>query len=67
MPEFQSDIDRSVSDITITSHKVESMLKSLNVSKSTGPNEFHPRFLKETAEIVTLSVTILFNKSLNEG
>lgn len=67
MPEFQPDTNSSVCDITITTLKVESMLKLLNVSKSTGPDEFHPRFLKETAETIALPVTILFNKSLNEG
>ena len=51
----------------ITKQKVESMLKLLNVSKSTGPDEFHPRFLKETAVSIALPVTILFNKSLTEG
>ena len=67
MPEFQPDINSSVCDITVTKTKVESMLKLLNVSKSTGPDEFHPRFLKETAESIALPVTILFNKSLSEG
>ena len=67
MPEFEPIITSTVCDITITKQKVESMLKVLNVSKSTGPDEFHPRFLKETAESIALPVTILFNKSLNEG
>ena len=67
MPEFQPNITSSVCDITITKQKVESMLKLLNVSKSTGPDEFHPRFLKETAVSIALPVTILFNKSLTEG
>ena len=67
MPEFEPFITSTVCDITITKQKVESMLKVLNISKSTRPDEFHPRFLKETAESIALPVTILFNKSLNEG
>ena len=67
MKEFKSDVSSSVCDITVTKQKVESMFKLLNVSKSTGPDEFHPRFLNETAESIALPVTILFNKSLNEG
>ena len=43
------------------------MIKSLNISKSTGPDEFHPRFLKETVDSISLPVTMLFNKSLSEG
>ena len=45
MPEFKSDVSSSVCDITVTKRKVESMLKLLNVSKSTRPDEFHQRFL----------------------
>ena len=37
------------------------------MSKSTGPNNFHPRFLKETADNISYPITILFNKSLSEG
>ena len=64
MPEFKSDISSLVSVIIVTKQKVEPMLKLLNVLKSTGPNEFHPRFFfNETAESFALPVTILFNKS----
>lgn len=54
-------------DITITIQKVKTMLKSLNISKSTGPDEFHPRFLRETAENIAFPITFLFNKSISEG
>ena len=56
----------SVCDITITTQKVRSLLQSLNISKSTGPDEFHPCFLQETAETIALPVTRLFNKSISE-
>lgn len=54
MPEFKSDIDNLVCDISVTTQKVKSMLKTLNISKSTGPDEFYPCFLKETAETIAL-------------
>ena len=38
-----------------------------NVSKSTGPYNFHPRFLKETADNISYPITVIFNKSLSEG
>ena len=42
-------------------HKRSSLLQSLNihVSKSTSPDEFHPRFLQETAETIALPVTLI--------
>lgn len=67
LPEFLSDVGSSVCDIFVPVHKVKSMLKSLNISKSTGPDEFHPRFLKETADNIAYPVTVLFNKSIQEG
>ena len=43
------------------------MLKQLNSSKSMGPDNFHPRFLKETVDSIAYPITLLFNKSLSEG
>jgi len=32
--------------------KVKSMLESINTSKATGPDEIHPRFLKEMTQTI---------------
>ena len=66
-PDFSTKTDSSISDIIVTENKVKLLLKQLNVSKSTGPDNFHPRFLKETADNISYPITILFNKSLSEG
>ena len=66
-PDFSTKTDSSISDIVVTENKVKSLLKKLNISKSTGPDNFHPRFLKETADNISYPITILFNKSLSEG
>ena len=66
-PDFSRRSDSSISDIVVTENKVKSLLKQLNVSKSTGPDNFHPRFLKETVDNISLPITILFNKSLSDG
>ena len=66
-PDFSTKTDSSISDIAVTENKVKSLLKELNISKSTGPDNFHPRFLKETADNISYPITILFNKSLSEG
>ena len=67
LPKCDLLVDNSICDVVVTIDKVKKLLKSLNVSKSAGPDEIHPRFLKELAEPLALPVTILFNKSLSEG
>ena len=42
-------------------------LKSLNVSKSCGPDNCHPFFLKECAEEIYLPLTDILHKSLSSG
>ena len=42
-------------------------LKSLNVSKSPGPDEIHPRILKELSLELSKPLTMLFNKSIHDG
>ena len=39
-------------------------LKKLDASKSPGPDDIHPRVLKETAPAITPALTRLFNESL---
>ncbi|MEW8545341.1 MAG: reverse transcriptase family protein, partial [Candidatus Thiodiazotropha sp.] len=66
-PTFDSQIDNNISEIQVTKEKVLNLLKNVNPSKSAGADGLHPRFIKETAETLTLPVFILFNKSLSEG
>ena len=60
-------VDNNVSEILVTKEKVFKLLKGVNSSKSADAVGFHPRFIKETAETLTIPVFILFNKSLSEG
>ena len=41
-------------------------LKTINVNKSSGPDNLHPRLLLELADIIALPVTILFNATLKD-
>ena len=41
-------------------------LKALNVNKSCGPDNLHPRLLLELAETIALPVSILFNATLKD-
>ena len=42
-------------------------LKNLNHAKSPGPDEIHPRILKELANELAKPLTILFQKIIKDG
>ena len=66
-PKFEMKVDNNVSEILVTKEKVLKLLKGVNSSNSAGADGIHPRFIKETAETLTIPVFILFNKSVSEG
>lgn len=67
VPKFDSHMDTGVCDIVVTVDKVRQLLKNIDCSKSTGPDDVHPKFLKELFSELALPICILFNKSLHEG
>ena len=67
LPPFDVQVDNDICDVIVNVQKVRELLKSVNTSKSTGPDEIHPRFLKELADHLAYPITILFNNSLSEG
>ena len=54
-------------DLSISQQMVENKLSKLKTNKSSGPDGFHSRVLKETASSVGLPLSILYNMSLPEG
>ena len=51
--------------VQITTELITAKLKKLNPTKSPGPDNFHPRVLMETAEEISIPLSILFRKSLD--
>ena len=51
----------------ITAESVQKQLEKLNQNKSPGPDGWHPVLLKSIADRISLPLSILFQKSLNEG
>ena len=50
----------------LTEEKVKERLESLNPHKSPGPNELHPRVLKELSNEISKPLAIIMQKSLDE-
>ena len=57
----------TLTDIKITADLVEKKLNKLNVTKSAGPDGFHPRILKELSSSIKTPLNIIFNKSIIDG
>ena len=56
-----------IPDIIITEEAVERKLKALDPCKSPGADNIHPRLLKELSKVLAKPLTLIFNKSLEEG
>ena len=54
-------------DIVVTKEGVTKLLKGLNPSKALGPDELHPRVLKELAMEIGLVFAHLFQQSIDTG
>ena len=63
-------LDRSaqfMEDIVVTKEGVTKLLKGLNPSKALGPDELHPRVLKELATELAPIFAHLFQQSIDKG
>ena len=60
-------ITEPLTTINITKEATLKMLKSLNSSKSSGPDEIHPRILKEIADVIAEPITRLYKNSLHQS
>ena len=52
---------------SVRQKEMRTRLRALKVSKSPGPDGIHPRILRELSDELAYPLTILLNKSLEEG
>ena len=53
-------------NVIITEELVSKAIERLNSSKSQGPDNIHPKLLKETQSIIKKPLQMIFEKSLKE-
>jgi Reverse transcriptase (RNA-dependent DNA polymerase) len=59
---------RSVLDkIDLTEMEVRQLLKSIDASKSSGPDNIHPRVIKECSDALALPLCMIFRASIERG
>ena len=61
------EVEPVLTDLTLTVEEVQAVLENLESTKATGPDNIPARLLKGTAPIISSSLCMLFNKSLDEG
>ena len=57
----------TLTSIVITVEDVKNVLWNLNINKACGPDLISPRLLKEGSTIIALPLSIVFNRSLEQG
>ena len=62
-----TDHTSSINDLLILPDMVLEKLLQLKPDKTPGPDGWHPLLLKNIADIISASLSIIFQKSLNEG
>ena len=67
IPEFPSRTENRVSDLILSEDMVREKIKQLDLNKSYGPDEMHPRMLIELVDHFAEPLAIIMNKTLSEG
>ena len=67
LPDFKANFTDILSSIKLTTEDIEKALNSLNVNKSPGPDNIHPRILKELSSQLSYPLLLIFNKTMEQG
>ncbi len=67
MPLITSSDIEPISNLVVTEESVQKKLMKLNPCKSSGPDELHPKVLKELSHVISKPLAMIMQMSLNEG
>ncbi|KAK3101483.1 hypothetical protein FSP39_003928 [Pinctada imbricata] len=67
MPHFAVRTDKTLSNIEIQETDVYKIFSQIKETKSQGPDNLHPKYIKETAQELTKAAVHIFRKSIEEG
>ena len=68
IPEFETrHADPLITDIGISRQTVEDKLLALKPSAAPGPDDVHPRMLRELRRTLSIPLALLFRRSLDTG
>ena len=67
IPRIENRTNSTILDLHVTNLMVLKQLMNLNVNKSCGPDEIHPRLLIELSEHIARPVALLFNMTMKHG
>ena len=67
VPFLETRTQSTIQELYITMAMVEEELNKLSPNKSVGPDQIHPRILKELASIIAEPIAFLFNLTLERG
>lgn len=67
IPTLSCKTDASVSTLNITSDMVRKEIMGMNVNKSCGPDNIHPRMLKELVDAMSKPIALLLNRTMEKG
>ena len=68
LPEFPDrDFDETLSYVEITENLVEKATDRLKPSKSQGPDNLHPKLIKECKKTILQPLALIFKQSINES
>ena len=67
IPKLDRRTSKYISSLQITEDMVRKGILKLNLNKSCGPDEIHPKLLKELVSSISKPITLLLNKTMETG
>ena len=67
LPLFPRRTNAVLKHFVVNEERVRKEILDLNINKSCGPDEIHPRLLYELVDEIVAPLTLLFQKTLNDG